>query len=370
MLFVLERLAIAVLGKGVFLFVFGKVLNINNLIYLLMTMPKKDGNKWKVDIRPDGVKGRRVIRLFDSKAEAAFFEKNLLSGRFEPISDNRRFSDLVNLWYDLHGQTLKSSIDTKNRLLKIAEVLNDPIARNFDVSLFSRYRQDRLQSGINVATLNRELSTLKALYRELKRLSVISYECPFEDVRKFKEKQTELRYLTKDEISRLFDSVHQSKNSSLFYVVSISLATGARWSEAEGLKIDHVRNKGFYFPDTKNGQFRFIPVDVGIYESVYRYLRTNTIASCYGAFRSAFKRASLTCPPGQLAHVLRHTFASHFIMNGGNIRTLQQLLGHSSLNVTMRYAHLAPNFLESARSFNPLSGMDIDNKWKEKGKES
>jgi len=255
-------------------------------------------------------------------------------------------------------------------LLKIAEYLNDPIAQKFDVSLFSKYRQDRLQAGINVATLNRELSTLKALYRELKRLAVIDYECPFADVRKFKEKQTELRYLTKDEITRLFDSVKLSKNTSLFYVVSISLATGARWSEAEGLKLEHVRNKGFYFPDTKNGHFRFVPVDVGIFDSVYRYLCVNFLASCYGAFRSAFKRAELSCPPGQLAHVLRHTFASHFIMNGGNIRTLQQLLGHSSLNVTMRYAHLSPNFLESARAYNPLAGMTFETKWKENGKES
>lgn len=198
------------------------------------------------------------------------------------------------------------------------------------------------------------------MYRELKRLSVIDYECPFDDLRKFKEKQVELRYLTKEEIHILFDAIKQSKNSSLFYVVSISLATGARWSEAEGLQFEHVRNNGFYFPDTKNGQFRFIPVDLCLYELIHRYLCGSSLLPCYGAFRSAFKRAGLSCPPGQLAHVLRHSFASWFIMNGGNIRTLQQLLGHSSLNVTMRYAHLAPNFLESARSLNPLAGMSLN----------
>lgn len=324
-------------------------------------MPKKDGNKWKVDMRPDGVKGKRVIRLFDSKAEAAFFEKNLLSGRFEQKSDNRRFSELVNLWYDLHGQTLKSADDTKNRLLKISECLNDPVAQKFDVSLFSKYRQDRLQLGIKPATLNRELSTLKAMYRELKRLSVIDYDCPFDDLRKFKEKQVELRYLTKDEISRLFDSIKLSKNLSLFYVVSISLATGARWSEAESLSLSDVGLHGFTFNDTKNNKNRFVPCDYAFIDLIKDSLKSGSYSSCYGAFRSAFKRAELTCPDGQLAHVLRHTFASHFIMNGGNIRTLQQLLGHSSLNVTMRYAHLAPNFLESARSLNPLVGLTIEN---------
>jgi site-specific recombinase XerD len=44
-------------------------------------------------------------------------------------------------------------------------------------------------------------------------------------------------------------------------------------------------------------------------------------------------------------HGLRHTFASHFMMSGGNILTLQKLLGHSPVAVTMKYAHLAPNFM-------------------------
>ncbi len=45
-------------------------------------------------------------------------------------------------------------------------------------------------------------------------------------------------------------------------------------------------------------------------------------------------------------HLLRHTFASHFIMNGGNILALQKILGHSDLKMTLVYAHLAPDFLE------------------------
>lgn len=57
----------------------------------------------------------------------------------------------------------------------------------------------------------------------------------------------------------------------------------------------------------------------------------------------------------QAAHVLRHTFASHFVMNGGNILTLQKILGHSSLVMTMRYAHLSPDHLSDAVRFNPLA---------------
>ena len=44
-------------------------------------------------------------------------------------------------------------------------------------------------------------------------------------------------------------------------------------------------------------------------------------------------------------HALRHTFASHFIMAGGNILTLQKILGHSDVKITLMYAHLAPDYI-------------------------
>jgi site-specific recombinase XerD len=55
---------------------------------------------------------------------------------------------------------------------------------------------------------------------------------------------------------------------------------------------------------------------------------------------------------------LRHTFASHFIQNGGNIRTLQKILGRSSLAMTMRYAHLSPDHLADAVRLGPLAAFD------------
>ncbi len=58
---------------------------------------------------------------------------------------------------------------------------------------------------------------------------------------------------------------------------------------------------------------------------------------------------------GQLTHVLRHTFASHFMMNGGNILVLQRVLGHTDIKMTMRYAHFAPDHLEDAVKLNPLN---------------
>ncbi|STQ69753.1 Tyrosine recombinase XerD [Hafnia alvei] len=58
------------------------------------------------------------------------------------------------------------------------------------------------------------------------------------------------------------------------------------------------------------------------------------------------EQTSITLPRGQLTHVLRHTFAAHFMMNGGNILVLQRILGYSDIKMTMKFAHFAPEHLE------------------------
>lgn len=64
--------------------------------------------------------------------------------------------------------------------------------------------------------------------------------------------------------------------------------------------------------------------------------------------KEAISRCSFTLPSGQLTHVLRHTFASHFMMDGGNIIVLQRILGHANLTMTMRYSHFSPDHLEES----------------------
>ncbi len=118
--------------------------------------------------------------------------------------------------------------------------------------LVATYRAARLDSGILPATLNRELITLKAVFRELKRLSVIDYESPVLSVRTIREVKTELTYLTPGQVEELRAKVLLSSNESLRYVVAICLVTGARWSEAENLKVVNCINQGFQFVDTKN----------------------------------------------------------------------------------------------------------------------
>ncbi|MEO9521996.1 MULTISPECIES: tyrosine-type recombinase/integrase [Marinobacter] len=76
--------------------------------------------------------------------------------------------------------------------------------------------------------------------------------------------------------------------------------------------------------------------------------------SCSAAFRKTIERAGIDLPRGQLTHVCRHTFASHFIMNGGDILTLQKVLGRSDIKPTMRHAHFSPDYLATIHRFSPI----------------
>jgi len=324
-----------------------------------MSIKKVDG-KYQVDCRPFGSAGKRVVRLFSSKSEANYFQNNLLSSLEPHKKDTTLLGELIGQWYQLHGKSLKSSLDTKNRLLAFSVALKNPIAFELTANDYASYRSDRLTNGLKPATLNRELSTLKAMFRELKRLGVINYDSQLLNIRKIKEKKTELSYLDQEQIEKLLKSVTLSKNNSLYYVVMLCLASGSRWSEAESITEKSLNAGGVTFHDTKNGLSRFVPLDQSMIDLLRGYLEINkTFDSCYSAFRSALERSAVDTLPGQSAHVLRHTFASHFVMNGGNIRTLQTLLGHSSLNVTMRYAHLSIDFLEQAKTLNPIALFKI-----------
>lgn len=315
---------------------------------------------WQVDIQPGGRGGRRIRKKFKTKAEAKRFEawaehQAATEAGWNPKPrDRRKLSELIDLWYRLHGASLRSGHTRKAKLYRIAERLNDPAAEEVTARTFTAYRSARLREGVSPNTVNHEHAYLRSLFNELKRLGEWTGENPVAGIRRIKLREQELTYLDQDKIRRLLEVTAENRN--LDRVVRLALATGARWSEAEKLTAERLRPGKVVYADTKSGRNRAVPID----QDLAKYLRTRDSGrlfhDCYYAFRGAVKRAELDLPKGQLSHVLRHTFASHFMMNGGNIITLQRILGHGDIRMTMRYAHLAPDHLDEALHLNPLSG--------------
>lgn len=126
--------------------------------------------------------------------------------------------------------------------------------------------------------------------------------------------------------------------------------------EAEGLTLDKLQDGKLTFTKTKSGKNRSIPVSPELYAEINQHLKQyGGFSNSINAFGRALKAANIKLPKGQVAHVLRHSFASHFVMNGGDILTLQKILGHSTVSMTMRYAHLSSDHLAFAVNNNPLA---------------
>jgi integrase len=329
---------------------------------------KKTDAGWLVDIQPGGRGSKRFRKTFNTKAEALAYEawlktKVSTSPDWAPAKrDLRKLSSLVDLWYQHHGAQLRAGQDTYNRLKALCVAIGDPPADRFDAGMFAEYRNKRLAAGLSANSMNREHAYLRSVFNELRRLGVWKGDNPLSLVRQFKVPERELSFLAIEDIRRLLDALEQSRNPDALLITKVCLSTGARWSEAEQLKPSQLRNGQIHFSNTKSGKNRSVPITSELFKELMDQAAQRDgfgrlFQYAYGAFREGVELAGLSLPDGQLTHVLRHTFASHFMMNGGNILVLQRLLGHSSLTMTMRYAHLSPDHLQEARALNPLVRM-------------
>ncbi|MDX1766289.1 MAG: tyrosine-type recombinase/integrase [Candidatus Saccharimonadales bacterium] len=348
-----------------------------------MTIRKLPSGKWLAELYPEGRPSKdrpkvpRIRKQFATKGEALAFERFLddpekstpwLESGTEP-SDPRRLTDLVERWFALHGQSLRDGERRQAKLVSLCEALGNPLAASFSTRDFAAYREARLSGslpdrratnqasqGVTPNTVNREHAYLRAVFNELKRLGEWQGENPLDGLRAFNVADSDLAFLYEAEIKRLLDACADSSNLDLLLVVKLCLATGARWSEIEELTQSQVTPYRLTFTRTKSKKSRAIPISPELHAQLPKK-RGRLFGDCYRAFEKALTVAGIELPDGQCTHVLRHTFASHFMMNGGNILVLQKILGHSTITMTMRYSHFAPDHLEDAIRLNPLASI-------------
>lgn len=313
-------------------------------------------NGYEVDCRPQGRDGKRYRKKFATKAEAQQYERHLLATRnnkewLEKPQDKRSLTELIELWFFHHGQYLKRGSRDKVILELMNKEMGYPKAYQITAKRFSEYRASALAKGNKPSTINRNSNRLSSVFTALIKVDEFHAEHPLKGIAKLKEQPTEMGFLSKDEIRHLLSVLRGDH----LKVAKVCLSTGARWGEAQNLRGSDIVNGTVTFHDTKNGKNRSIPISPELYQEIYTGKSGRLFKDCYGAFYSMLREQNFDLPKGQGAHVLRHTFASHFMMNGGNILTLQKILGHGTVLQTMRYAHLSPDYLNEALTLNPLS---------------
>lgn len=343
-----------------------------------MSIKKQDDGQWLVDCRPEGRAGPRIRRLVKSKQEAMHVERRIMGdgsrGEFKktPKLDERKLSELVRLWYRLHGQNLKTGEERERLLLAMAERMCDPKVHKFTANHFAAYRAERAEGKhtrstpgrgfskkegaskpISANMLNHELAYLRAVFNELERVGEWVGDNPLAKVRKLKFDEVEMAYLDVEQIQSLLKALDgESSDTDARLIAEVCLSTGARWGEAESLLPRQVRNCLVHYSKTKSSKNRSVPIT----EDLQRRLTAALpFKPSYSKFRDVVRAIDLELPEGQLTHVLRHTFASHYMMNGGDILTLQTVLGHASLAMTQKYAHFSPGHLAEVVNLNPLA---------------
>jgi integrase len=179
---------------------------------------------------------------------------------------------------------------------------------------------------------------------------------PMKGLKFLRENNARQRYLSLEECERLIQACISPRVRT---IVTIALHTGMRLGE-----ILNLRHRDLDFgsgliliPDSKNGEPRHIPMDSTVASLLTGYPRLPTSELVFpnkaggrfleirGGFQNACERAGIA---DLHFHDLRHTFASHWMMAGGDLYILKNLLGHKTIVMTQRYAHLSPEFKRSA----------------------
>lgn len=323
-------------------------------------MIKRFKDKYKVDIYPNGRNGKRIVRLFSSLDDAVSFENKVKVNAENGIyitTEKTTILDLIEKWYFYHGMNLLSGKDRRKMMVNACLKMNNPLSNRFTKQVFIKYRKSRMGVVTN-NTLNHELTYFKSMFSKLIEMDLYHFHNPLLSLKGLKTNEVELSYLEDTDILKLLNCLFLSKSKKAYINTKICLSTGCRWSEAENLKLSAIRKGIVSFTKTKNKKVRYVPVSSEIEKEIIFYLKKyQNLKGSYSSFKKTFNSLNLNTPKGQLSHILRHTFASVFVMSGGNILALQKILGHSDIKMTIRYSHLSPDYLKEAVKYNPLAGL-------------
>jgi integrase len=320
---------------------------------------KKDAEAWKgaIDLAK---RENRYDEVFDVKKENPVTFNELADRYQENFQNQRAF------------QTLKRYF-----LLTLREHFGDHQLSQityFDLETYRNRRQStptRAGKPRTPATVNREMTLMRHMLNKAVEWGMLTAS-PLDRGKRLmlQENNHRLRFLTEDEIGRLISA----SAPHLAPIIEVAIHTGMRRGELLGLKWEQIRHGFIYLTETKTGKPRQIPVNDRVARVFKELRKKHQMKSPYvflgpdgvrlhgvkRSFENACRRAGIE---GFRFHDLRHTFASHLVMNNVSLKAVQELLGHSDLKMTMRYAHLSQAHLkEAVGALNKLAEPGKDQK--------
>ena len=345
----------------------------------------KKGKNWYIDYRfPPGRQGKRIREKIGpvTKDEATI----VLSTRLRDILEGKNpelrrikpkpFREMVTEFLERHASKRKSYSSIKDNTEILVRHFGDRTLQEITPKAIEDFIRARLDSGVKGSTTNRQRTCLSKIFSCAIDWGYYRGENPVRRVKPFRESPGRVRFLSADEASALVATAP----AHLKPILVCALHTGGRRREILSLRWEDVAGDVLYFDqtNTKSGQQRELPIDGELAAALAEQKRRRfgggdardyvftwsgkRIRSVRTAFEKARKRAGLG--KDVTFHTLRHTFASWFMINGGDLYRLQRYLGHSTIELTQRYAHLsAEHRRDGVRFFGApgaIGGQSVD----------
>ncbi len=221
-----------------------------------------------------------------------------------------------------------------------------------------------LKNNYSISTQNQFTNAIKLFYQkyENRKLDIDNIERPRKE-RKLPD------VFSKEEVKAIINNITNIKHKTL---ISLIYSAGLRIGEALNLELTDLdsKRKMLHIRSAKGKKDRFIPLSPKILQMIINYYRQYrpkkylfegqngrqyTATSARMILKKAMKRAGINKPA--TLHTLRHSYATHLLENGTDIRLIQELLGHNSPKTTMIYTHVSTSNL--ALIENPFDKLDI-----------
>ena len=315
----------------------------------------KRGKTWYIDYYDQyGKRHREAVGRNKRQAEQALAKRKteVAEGKFLDKKKQKKikFKDFANEFIEFHSKPNKKSWKRDVQLVNhLKNFFGEKKLYEITPLDIEKYKKNRIQK-VKPATVNREIACLKAIFNKAIQWGKAT-ENPMDKVKLYKENNQIVRYLTEKEMVKLIEN----STGYLKPIVIIALNTGMRLNEIINLQWKDIafEQKIINIIDSKNGEKREIPVN-DIVINVLKDWKNRSEGSfvftkggkpiskrsVQSRFKTALKRAGIR---NFRFHDLRHTFASHLVMNGTDLKTVQELLGHKTFDMTLRYAHLSPD---------------------------
>ncbi len=312
---------------------------------------------WWYSFKLNGKRIRKSTGLSDKKQAAEIYllqRGGHILGKEKGQLPAIPLKQLLETYLKDYSKTNKLSYRIDCSMVKtLNNFFGDRVASEITPQVIEQYKSHRRQTPvgdhfISGARVNRELALLKQAYNKGMDWGLV-LDNPVKRVKFFSEKdRSRTRYLSQSEKERLLNLC----TPFLRRIVLVALKTGMRQTEILDLKwgnIDSNANQ-IVLKRTKSGKIRYIPIHPDVLVILqglpkgreYVFFDDNEARTWHGQRRLGFEAALDQAGIRDFRfHDLRHTFASELVMKGADIKTISELLGHSTTRMTERYSHLS-----------------------------